>query len=66
MQQIKNKNFTTLYPDENKHLKNINSGEMYEDSICLGIYDSAENYVEVSEEEYQEWLNRIIDEVNYE
>ena len=58
MKQINNK----LIPDENKHLKDINSGEIYEGSVYLGIYDNAENYTEVSEEEYQEWLNRPMDE----
>ena len=58
MKQINNK----LIPDENKHLKDINSGEIYEGAVYLGFYDNAENYTEVSEEEYQEWLNRPIDE----
>ena len=52
MTQINNK----LIPDSNKHLKDIDSNEIYEGEIYLGIYDSIENYVEVSEEEYQEWL----------
>ena len=46
----------TLTPRENKHFKNINTGDIYEGIIYLGIYDNESNYVEVSEEEYQEYL----------
>lgn len=49
-----------IIPSENKHFKNIYSGDIYEGAIYLGIYDSADNYVEVTEEEYQEWLNREV------
>jgi hypothetical protein len=45
-----------LTPNKNKHFKNINTGDIYEGVIYLGIYDSAINYVEVSEEEYQAYL----------
>lgn len=45
-----------LTPSKNKHLKNINTNDIYEGTIYLGIYDSEENYIEVSEEEYQEYL----------
>ena len=45
-----------LIPSENKHYKNINTGDIYEGVVYLGIYDSPSNYVEVSEEEYQESL----------
>lgn len=47
-----------IIPSENKHFKNINTGNIYEGVVYLGIYDSADNYVEVDEEEYQEWLHR--------
>lgn len=47
-----------LKPSANMHLKNINTGDIYEGVIYLGIYDSVSNYVEVSEEEYQEYLKR--------
>ena len=50
-----------LKPSENMHLKDINTGDIYEGTIYLGIYDSPSNYVEVTEEEYQEWLNRNIE-----
>lgn len=45
-----------LTPNYGKHLKNIITGDIYEGTIYLGIYDSASNYVEVTEEEYQEYL----------
>lgn len=45
-----------LIPSENKHLKDINTGDIAEGVIYLGIYDSSNNYVEVTEEEYQEYL----------
>lgn len=51
-----------LKPSEGMHLKDIHSGDIYEGTIYLGIYDSAENYVEVTEEEYQAYLNRDVDQ----
>lgn len=45
-----------LIPNTNKHFKNINNGDIYEGVIYLGIYDNESNYIEVSEEEYQEYL----------
>ena len=45
-----------ITPSLNKHFKNINTGDIYEGTIYLGIYDGPYNYVEVSEEEYQEYL----------
>ena len=45
-----------IIPSLNKHFKNIHTGNIYEGVIYLGIYDSEYNYVEVSEEEYQEYL----------
>lgn len=53
-----------LTPNKNKHLKNINTGDIYESCIYLGIYDDESNYVEVDEEEYQEYLESK--EVEYE
>ena len=50
-----------LKPSENKHLKNIHTEDIYEGAIYLSIYDSPENYVEVTEEEYQAYLNRYIE-----
>ena len=45
-----------LSPEEGKHLKDIRTGDIAEKDVYLGKFDSADNYVEVTEEEYQEWL----------
>jgi hypothetical protein len=53
-----------ITPSTNKHFKDIHTGDIYEGVIYLGIYDSADNYIEVSEEEYQEYLkakNEVIE-----
>lgn len=47
-----------IIPSENKHFKNIHTGDIYDGAIYLGIYDNKNNYIEVTEEEYQEWLHR--------
>ena len=51
MELINNK----LVPATGKHLKS-KEGQIFEGAIWLGIYDSKDNYAEVSEEEYQKWL----------
>lgn len=45
-----------ITPSANKHFKDTHTGDIYEGVIYLGIYDSESNYIEVSEEEYQEYL----------
>jgi hypothetical protein len=45
-----------LIPTTGMHLKDINSGEIAEGYIFLGIYDSPNNYIEVTESEYQQYL----------
>ena len=55
-----------LVPSLNKHFKDIKSGDIYEGIIYLGIYDSPSNYVEVSEEEYQEYLAKQNEKVEEE
>ena len=47
-----------LTPSKGKHLKN-KEGQIFEGAIYLGCYDSKDNYVEVSEEEYQEYLKSL-------
>jgi hypothetical protein len=47
-----------LIPNQNKHFKSIITNDIYEGIIYLGIHDSEDNYIEVSEEEYQEYLQR--------
>lgn len=48
-----------MKPSKNKHFKRIETGEIFEGEIFLGIYDKKENYTEVSEEEYQEYLTSL-------
>ena len=47
-----------LTPSKGKHLKN-KEGQIFEGAIYLGCYDSKDNYVEVSEDEYQEYLTEL-------
>ena len=47
-----------LTPAKGKHLKN-KEGQIFEGSIYLGCFDSKDNYVEVSDEEYQEYLTEL-------
>ena len=47
-----------LTPAKGKHLKN-KEGQIFEGAIYLGCYDSKDNYVEVSDEEYQEYLTEL-------
>ncbi len=54
MKQLNNK----LTPAKGKHLKN-KEGQIFEGNIWLGCYDSKDNYTEVSEEEYQEYLKEV-------
>lgn len=50
--------FTVIHPDEGYKLSNLDKTEMYEGSVYLGIYDSPDNYTEVTIEEYSDWLNK--------
>lgn len=46
-----------LKPRKGMHWKkNVENGDIYEGTIYLGIYDSPSNYIEVTEEEYQQYL----------
>ena len=63
MELIKNK----LIPSANMHLKDIRTNDIHESYIFLGKYDSKDNYVEVTEAEYQAYLtDQIIGENSYE
>ena len=53
-----------LVPSENKHLKNISTGEVYEGEIYLAKSLKAEDFIEISEEEYQRIKAEVIN--NYE
>ena len=48
-------NYTIMIPAEGYHFSDADKSEMYEGFICLGRYDSPENYIEVTNEEYDEW-----------
>ena len=48
-------NYIELIPEEGYHLSNKDKTEMYEGFIYLGKYDSPDNYIEVNNEEYEEW-----------
>ena len=50
-----------LTPAKGKHLKN-KEGQIFEGAIYLGCFDSKDNYVEVSEEEYQASLEVVPNE----
>ena len=47
-----------LIPNNGTHLKNINTNAIFESIIYLGKYDTKDNYVEVSENDYQDYLKR--------
>ncbi len=49
---------TKLIPNKGMHLKNILTNEIAEGVIYLGKLDSTNNYLEVSEEEYQDYLKQ--------
>lgn len=53
-----------LVPSENKHLKNISTGEVYEGEIYLAKSLKAEDFIEISEEEYQRIKAEVVN--NYE
>ena len=48
-------NYIELIPEEGFHLSNTDKTEMYEGFIYLGKYDSPDNYIDVTNEEYEEW-----------
>lgn len=52
-----------IVPEQGMHFKNIKTGDIYEGMIYLGKYDNANNYIQVTEEEYQEWLVSLEKEV---
>ena len=57
-----------LTPSKGKHLKN-KEGQIFEGCIYLGCFDSKDNYVEVSEEEFDSYQKSLYDNIevnNYE
>ena len=53
-----------LAPSEGKHLKCIATGEVYEGEIYLAKSLKAEDFIEISEEEYQRIKAEVVN--NYE
>ena len=47
--------FTVITPEEGCKISNLDKTEMYEGSLYLGKYDTPENYIEVTNTEYEEW-----------
>lgn len=45
-----------LIPEKKMHLKDVRTNEIAEGYIYLGIYDKPENYVEVTHQEYLDYL----------
>lgn len=45
-----------IYPDEGNHLKNIKSGEIYPGYIIPAKSLTESDFIEVSEEEYQDYI----------
>ena len=57
-----------LTPTKGKHIKN-KEGQMFEGAIYLGCFDSKDNYVEVSEEDFDNYQKSLYDNIeanNYE
>ena len=50
-------NYIKLTPEEGFHISKADRSDMYEGFIYLGKYDLPKNYVEVTNEEYEEWTN---------
>ena len=57
-----------LTPAKGKHLKN-KEGQIFEGAIYLGCFDSKDNYVEVSDEDFDNYQKSLYDNIevnNYE
>ena len=48
-------NYIKLTPEEGFHISKADRSDMYEGFIYLGKYELPENYIEVTNEEYEEW-----------
>lgn len=53
-----------ITPKQNMHFKNIHTNDIHEGTIYLGKYDSEDNYIEVSEQEYQTYLTKQQEVIN--
>lgn len=45
-----------LQPSQGMHLKNKQTNDIFDSVVYLGAYDNVDNYEEVTESEYQEYL----------
>ena len=50
------KSITIITPEEGYKISNLDKTDMYEGSLYLGKYDAPENYIEVTNTEYEEWV----------
>lgn len=57
-------NIIKLTPTQGMHLKNIITNDIAEGVVYLGKLDSPDNYIEVTEEEYQTFLKKQEEEAN--
>lgn len=55
--------FTVITPEDGFKLSTLDKSQMYEGEIYLGKYDSADNYIEVTVAEYEEWIKSQQEEV---
>lgn len=59
-------NYIIMIPAKGYHFSDTDKSEMYEGFICLGKYDVPENYIEVSDSEYEEWKRLKAEEIKVE
>lgn len=53
-----------LEPSNGKHLRNKKTFDCFEGAIYLGIYDSADNYEEITDSEYKSYLKKEEENAN--
>lgn len=57
------KSFTVIISEDGYKLSKKDKTEMYDGKICLGKYDSIDNYIEVTILEYEEWKQNKDNEI---
>ena len=53
-----------LEPSKGKHLRNKKTLDCFEGAIYLGVYDSADNYEEITDSEYKSYLKKLEEKAN--
>ena len=53
-----------LEPSNGKHLRNKKTLDCFEGAIYLGIYDSADNYEEITDSEYKSYWKKEEENAN--